>query len=130
VPLARSDVLGRPHRSVWVLGGTKRMTNEAADHWSVAIAENGRSGSILYQEKINSISFYWEFGGGDTVVIIWVEDSSVWSTRYPWAFARRREILERIALEVVRQKTPTCHADIDERNGYIYIREPSAQRAQ
>jgi hypothetical protein len=106
------------------------MTDETPNHWSVAIAENGRGGSILYQEETNCILCNWEFGGGDTVVVIWVEDSSVWIARYPWAFPRRREILERIALEVVRQKTPTCHADIDERNGYIYIREPSAQRAQ
>jgi len=104
------------------------MTNQTPDHWKVEVAENGRSGSILYQENADCISFYWEFGGGDTVVIIWGEETSVWRTRYPWAFARRREILERIAHEVLRQKAPTCRADIDEGNGYIYIREPAAQQ--
>jgi len=35
---------------------------------------------------------------------------------------RQHEILERVAREVVRQRAPTCKAEIDERAGYIYIR--------
>jgi hypothetical protein len=45
-----------------------------------------------------------EFGAGDAVAIIWIEDLAVWNRRYRWAVERRREILERVAYEVVRQK--------------------------
>jgi hypothetical protein len=102
------------------------MNNPASEQWSVEVVENGRSGSVAYCENARCISFDWEFGGGDTVAIIWTESSAVWSTRHPWAVERRREILERVAHEVVRQKAPTCRADIDDQKGYIYIREPAA----
>jgi hypothetical protein len=105
-----------------------RPENEVrcAEQWSVEIVQSGRSGSVNYHEPSGCISFYWEFGGGDTVAIIWIEDLAVWSSRHPWAVGRRREILERVAYKVVRQKAPTCRADIDDGNGCIYIREHAA----
>ncbi len=83
----------------------------------------GRSGYLSYQEGLRSIPFYWEFGGGDVVAIIWVGEHSDWERQYSWAVARKREILGRVAQEVVRQRAPTCKADIDEKGGYIYVRE-------
>ena len=38
---------------------------------------------------------------------------------------QRRAILERVAHEVVRQKVPSCRTDIDEKGGYINVREPA-----
>ena len=102
------------------------MNVSSSGQWTVEVVENGRSGSIEYRESAGSISFYWEFGGGDTVAIVWVGDLASWSTRYPWAIDHRRAILERVAHEVVRQKVPSCRADIDEKGGYIYVREPAA----
>lgn len=99
------------------------MGISASQDWSVEILESGRSGSIGYREAAGFISFYWEFGGGDTVAIIWVEDLAAWNTRYPWAVGRRREIMERVARDVVRQKAPTCRAEIDEQSECIFIRE-------
>ena len=106
------------------LGDASTMaTNSTSDQWSVTISQNGRSGSITYRESTGSISFYCEFGGSDSIAIIWIEKPLVWNSRYPWAVKRRREILERVAHEVVRQKASTCRAEIDEQNGYIYLRE-------
>ena len=102
------------------------MSNLTSDQWSVEVTARGRSGSVDYREEAGSISFYWEFGGGDTVAIIYIEDLPTWSTQHRWAVSQRREILERVANEVVRQKAPTCRADIDDQNGYIYIREKVA----
>lgn len=98
------------------------MISPMPEQWSVEVVQSGRSGSVKYHEPSSCISFYWEFGGDDTVAIIWTGDFAAWTSRYPWAVERRREILERVAHEVVRQKAPTCRADIDDRNGYIYIR--------
>lgn len=72
------------------------------------------------------MSFYWEFGGGDTVAIISVGDPASWRSNYPWRIDQRRTILERVAREVIRQKAPKCRSDIDDAKGYIYIREPGA----
>ena len=104
--------------------GTMEMSS--SEQWSVKIVESGRSGSIEYRDPAGRMSFYWEFGGGDTVAIIWVGYMAPWSSKYPWAIEYRQTILERVAHEVIRQKAATCRSDIDEEDGYIYDCEPHA----
>ncbi|MCP9917568.1 hypothetical protein [Cyanobium sp. ATX 6F1] len=55
--------------------------------------------------------------------------SSEWDAHHPWAAGRRKQILERIAAEVVRQKAPSCSALIGEPPGFITIRQRPVQRA-
>lgn len=102
------------------------METSASEQWSVKIIESGRCGTVEYRESAGSMSFYWEFGGGDTVAIVSVGDLASWSSKYPWAVDQRGTVLERVAREVIRQKAPMCRSDIDEKGGYIYIREPPA----
>ena len=83
----------------------------------------GRAGEIYYREGACVAAFDWEFGGGDVVAIIYIGRPSEWSARHPWAADRRQEILERMIREVIRQKAPTCQADVDEGTGHIYLRE-------
>jgi hypothetical protein len=98
------------------------MSFKNSQAWRVEISSEERGGSIRYLEGEHSISGWWEFGGGNTIAIISVDKASTWNKRYPWASERVNEILERIAQEAIRQKAPSCHADIDEENGFIYIR--------
>jgi hypothetical protein len=102
------------------------MNTSASSDWRVETPTGGRDGYLGYYEGSNVASFYWELGGGNVLVIIHVGQSSAWSSRFPWAASRQREILERVAHEVIRQRAPACKADIDERAGYIYIRESPA----
>jgi len=97
------------------------MTDPASPSWRVDITQDGRGGTITYREPAGVISFHWEFGGGDTVAIIFIDGLQSWRTRHPWAAERRHEILKRIAHETVRQKAPACRADIDDQGGYIHI---------
>lgn len=90
--------------------------------WSVDIQEDGRSGSVKYREPSGSINFYWEFGGGDVVAIITVGTADSWRKQYSWAADRRAVILRRVADQVVRKKAPSCHAELDDAAGFIYIR--------
>ena len=83
----------------------------------------GRDGYIGYYEGPHAASFYWEIGGDDVVVILHVDQSSGRNTLHPWAAGRQHEILERVIQEVIRQRAPTCKADIDETGGCIYLRE-------
>ena len=92
---------------------------DTAKDWRVDIKENGRCGSVSYQESAGCISFRWEFGGGDTVAIIYFEDETAWRTKHPWVAGRRTEILQRVADEVIRQKAHSCRAEMDERAGWI-----------
>jgi hypothetical protein len=89
---------------------------------TVAVSEEGRSGHVRYREADGELSFYWEFGGGDVVAVVTVGTAEEWAQRYPWAAARRAEILRVVAAELVRQKAPTCRAEIDDTAGAIYLR--------
>lgn len=89
--------------------------------WSVVIHEDGRCGKVTYREHAGSLSFYWEFGGGDTVATIQVGDAATWRQQHAWAADNRATILQRVAGEVIRQKAPNCRAEIDDRQGWIYI---------
>jgi hypothetical protein len=99
------------------------MNNSVSNDWRVEMPMSGPSGYITYHEGSSAASFYWEFGGGDVVAIIYIGQPSEWNTQYPWATDRRSEILERVIQEVIRQRSPTCEADTDEKSGFIYLRE-------
>lgn len=77
----------------------------------INIIEQGRSGKIQYIEgslfKKNTCEFYWEFGGGDTVAIIWFpKDDAAWDAKYPWAAGRRMEIVRDMAEQVRKKQAP------------------------
>lgn len=91
----------------------------------MTISESGRSGIVQYREPGGELAFHWEFGGGDVVAIVQCGDHGRWEA-YPWAIARRPEILGFVAREVVRQKAPGCRAEIDERTGDILLRSSGA----
>src|SRR5512145_3319149 len=89
---------------------------------SVTITGNGRSGQVIYQEPSGSMAFHWDYGGADVVAIVQAGDANSWQA-HPWARERRAEILRFVAAEVVRQKAPSCVAEIDDRTGDILLRQ-------
>lgn len=91
---------------------------------NVSITGSGRSGQVVYREAAGELSFYWEFGGGDVVASVQVGTETEWRTKHLWAAERRSEILRFLAAELVRQKAPSCRAEIDERRGWINLRQP------
>ena len=56
-------------------------------------------------------------------MIVRADDPSKFTMRHPWIIGREREILERVAGEVVRRRAPTCRAEIDGKDFAIYVRE-------
>ena len=99
------------------------------DGWRIEMPMGGRDGYFGYYEGSRAASFYWEFGSGDVVAIIYIGKASEWSEQYPWAVDRRQEIMERVSQEVIRQRAPTCRADIDVRDDgftYLLIREAAS----
>lgn len=89
---------------------------------AVSIVENGRSGTVYYREPAGELQLYWEFGGGAVVAAVQLGTAAEWRTKYPWAAERRSAILHAVAAEVIRQKAPTCVAEIDERSGWMNLR--------
>lgn len=95
----------------------------STEQGKLAISEDGRSGRVTYSESTGELSFYWEFGGGDVIAIVQTGTAEVWRKNYPWASARRSEILRFIAAEVRRQKAPSSRAEINELSGDILFRQ-------
>lgn len=88
----------------------------------VIITEEGRSGSVIYQEEGGAITGWWEFSGGDALAIVSMGDAKNWMHGHGWACDRRAEILRFVADEVIRQKAGGSRAEIDEDGGWITIR--------
>ena|SRR5436190_23892003 len=95
----------------------------AAEKWSVECEPVGSSGYFFYHEGSRELPLYWEYGGGDVVVIVRADDPSKFATKHPWINGREKEILERVAGEVIRRRAPGCRPDIDESAFCIYVRE-------
>ncbi|MBK7753720.1 MAG: hypothetical protein IPI41_14270 [Flavobacteriales bacterium] len=89
----------------------------------VDITESGRAGTVTYRDGAGTLSFYWEFGGGDVVAIIQVNDAAAWSAGRSWNAGERAGILRFVADEVIRRKAPGCRAEIDEGKGEILLRQ-------
>ena len=87
------------------------------------ISERGRTGSVCYTEPAGSVLFTWEFGGGDTIAILYFDDETSWRSKHPWTTGWRTEILQRVADSAIQQKAPRCRAKIDERAGWINLRQ-------
>ena len=98
------------------------MKHSFTHEWRVEIQECGRDGYITYHEGAHSVSFYWEFGGGDIVAIVHIGKVAAWSRQHPWAVDRYTEISRRVIGEVIRQRAPGCKAEVDEEGGYLYLR--------
>jgi hypothetical protein len=89
---------------------------------SVTIIENGRDGAVRYTENGRTINGYWEFGGGDVITIVSMGSREEWAKSHGWASASRASILRFVADETIRQRAPTCVADIDAETGVILLR--------
>ena len=97
---------------------------------SVTITGNGRDGAVDYRESAGTLSFYWEFSGGDVVASVRVGNEAEWRTNHPWAVDRRSAIIRFVAAEVVRQKAPSCIPEVDEASGWLHLRQSQGGTAQ
>ena len=100
--------------------------------WRVDILSSegsGREGTVIYTEGDRQLAFPWEISGGDSVASIRVGSEAEWQQHQPWAVAARALILQRVAAEAIRQKSPTSHAHVDEQTGWMDLRAAGAEPA-
>ncbi|NOT40704.1 MAG: hypothetical protein HOP13_09445 [Alphaproteobacteria bacterium] len=89
----------------------------------VVIVESGREGRVEYAEASGTIGGYWEFGGDDIVTIVNMGSREDWQRSHTWGLEKRASILRFIADEVIRQRAPSCSAEIDEQSGSVVLRQ-------
>jgi hypothetical protein len=98
----------------------------STEDWGVECKPSGQHGYVFYHEGAHELPLYWEYGGGDVIVIVRFDEPDKFALGYPWAVKRKREILERVAGELIRQQAPGCRSEIDEESLCIYVREKIA----
>jgi len=79
--------------------------------------KKGGAKEVQIVENGQTLKVYWEFGGGDTIAILYPPNEEKWDTQVPWAQGRRRDVLEFVAKQVAQQKAAGC--DIRWNAGYI-----------
>ncbi len=89
----------------------------------VEFHENGRSGTVIYRDAAGSLSFHWEFGGGDVVAIVSMGSREEWARAHAWALGQRTSIMHFVAEEVIRQRAPSCTAEINDQSGDLLLRQ-------
>jgi hypothetical protein len=70
----------------------------------VHISQSGRGGTISYILQEKKLDFHWEFGGGNTLALIFVPDQDTWEAQTGMPSSSRIEFLTFIAEQVIRQK--------------------------
>ena len=70
----------------------------------VNIGQTGRGGTIHFIQGEKKVALYWEFGGGDTLALIFVPDEKTWEAQTGIPVERRMYTLEWIAEQVIHQK--------------------------
>lgn len=80
-------------------------TGSLKNEWRIDITQSGHYGDATYMEGGTEAVFGWEFGG-NVLVVIDVPSELEWSNLMPFPMNRRRQIAERVATELIRQKAP------------------------
>lgn len=66
--------------------------------------EQGRSGTITFQNSETLFDMYYEFGGGNCVVTIFVPSPEQWENKTGLSLETREITLHQIGKEVVKDK--------------------------
>jgi hypothetical protein len=72
----------------------------------------GRGGQVVYKDAVSEIRFYYEFGGGDCVAIIFIPNPEKWVQETKKPLSEREEIISFVASQATRDQVS---------NGYFKI---------
>ncbi|MFN7117410.1 MAG: hypothetical protein ACK4TA_11465 [Saprospiraceae bacterium] len=80
----------------------------------VTYSQNGRGGTIKYEDGETVIPLDWEFGGGNCVVIIFVPTEMQWEKATGLPLSERSNILEFVAQQVIHDQAPNSRYEISD----------------
>lgn len=77
-------------------------------------ASQGRGGYVTYADQRSEIKFYYEFGGGDCVAIIFIPPPDRWESDTRRPLAERKEILAFVAERALADQVSSGHYRISD----------------
>lgn len=84
---------------------------------NIRIISRGRLGDLIYREQENELVCGWEFGGGDSLAVIYLPDILP-----AWASSNLSNIMHNIADYVLKTQAPHHRAVIDQNDKSITIK--------
>ncbi len=76
--------------------------------------DEGRGGYVVYTDKAGTFKFFFEYGGGDCVAIIYMPKIEKWEAETKRSIAARQEILDFVATQTIKEKAPGCSYEISD----------------
>lgn len=71
---------------------------------SIQYINQGRGGTVVYSDEQSSIRFYFEFGGGECVAIIFIPTEKEWEQSTGRSVKDRSAIIQWVAEQALRDQ--------------------------
>ena len=104
-------VLRGCRRSYWAKRGKEKKSSMQEQ---LEYINEGRGGYVVYKDDISEIKFFFEYGGGNCVAIIYVPSSKEWEKETNKSINHRQRILTFIAEQSRIDQAPGCVYELSE----------------
>lgn len=69
----------------------------------------GRGGTVVYRDEKGELNFFFEYGGGNCIAIIYVPAIDEWIKTSGRPVEDRQAVLSFIAEQIIKDKAPGCN---------------------
>ena len=97
------------------------MPPEGLEGARIGYVNQGREGTVVFMQGLNSFEMYFAYGGRDTLATIDIPSASEWSARTGTPLAKRDAVLEFIGQSVARDQTTEGRGRYEIHDQYISI---------
>lgn len=98
----------------------KKQIKPDAMNRSLRYLSDGRGGSVIYKDGVSEIKFYYEFGGGNCVAIIFVPKDVEWETETKRKLEDKSAIIEFVAKQALQDQVKGGTYEIEEQYINLY----------
>lgn len=83
----------------------------------------GRGGYVVYKDGRTDIKFFFEYGGGNCVAIIYVPTSNEWTNETSQPITERNAILTFVAEQAIKDQAPKSYYELSDNCIEIFTKE-------
>ncbi len=87
--------------------------NPYHQHARLEYETEGRGGTIIFRHGPDTIRFYWEFGGGNAIALIFVPTEDQWEAHTGLPLSERQPILDFVGARTVADKASGCRYELN-----------------
>lgn len=98
-----------------------KIINGKDTDFHISFEEDGRSGYVIIHLSDSVLKWYYEYGGNDVVVSVFIPKASEWKMSTGMSLESRASFLEKVALNILplKFKSETAHFNVED--GFIHF---------